>query len=71
MKKVFRVRCEVDSGYTVEHYDTYVFAYSEEEAAEVAVKYWNDKNWETVAHSYYVECICEEAFEVIGTERVY
>lgn len=27
MKKVFRVRCEVDNSCTIEKYDTYVFAH--------------------------------------------
>lgn len=72
MKKVYRVLCEVvDNGCTIERYNTYVFANGEEEAERVAVQYWNDKSWNTIASPCFVECICEEAFDVIGTERVY
>ena len=46
MKKVYRVLCEVDNGYTIERYNTYVFANGEEEAERVALQYWNDKKYE-------------------------
>ena len=71
MKKVYRVLCEVDNGCTIERYSTYVFANGEEEAERVAVQYWNDKDWNTIASPCYVECICEETFNVIGVEKVY
>ena len=46
-------------------------ANEEDEAERVAVQYWNDKSWNTIASPCYVECIYEETFDVIGTERVY
>ena len=71
MKKVFRVLCEVNNGCVIEKYNTYVFAYLESEAEEIACRYWEDMDLNTCANVLEVECIYNEKIEVIGTERVY
>ena len=71
MKKVFRVLCEVDNGLVVEKYNTYIFAYLDLEAEEIACRYWEGISPNICAHALEVECIFSEKIEVIGVERVY
>jgi len=71
MKKVFRVLCKVDNGFTVEKYNTYIFAYLDLEAEEIACRYWESISPNICAHALEVECIYSEKIEVIGVERVY
>lgn len=71
MKKIYRVLCKVDNGCTIEKYNTYVFAYLDLEAEEIACRYWEDTSPEVCAHAIEVECIYNEKIEVIGIERVY
>ena len=71
MKKVFRVLCEVDNGCTIEKYNTYIFAYLDLEAEEIACRYWEDMSPNNCVNALEVECIYNENIEVIGVERVY
>ena len=71
MKKVFRVLCKVDNGCTIEKYNTYVFAYLDLEAEEIACRYWEDISPSVCAYAIEVECICNRMISVIGAERVY
>ena len=71
MKKVWRVRCEVDDSLTIEKYDTYVFAHEVDEAERIACQYWEDRSRYNCARVVDIECLYEEEVLVIGTERVY
>ena len=71
MKKVYRVLCEVDSGWTIDSYNTYVFAYNENEATKIAEQYWRNKGYDFSASIVEVELIYDSEVKVIGVERVY
>ena len=71
MKKVYRVRCEVDNSCTIEKYDTYVFAHEVDDAERAACQYWEDRSRYNYARAIAVECLYEGEVVVIGAERVY
>lgn len=71
MKKVFRVLCEVDNGYTVEKYDTYAFGFNEDEARNAAVTYWENMSPSICVCTLEIELVYEKEVKVIGVERVY
>jgi hypothetical protein len=71
MKKVFRVLCEVDNGYAIEKYNTYVFGFNEDEAKNVAATYWEGISPNICVCALEIELICENEVKVIGAERVY
>ena len=71
MKKIYRVLCKVDNGCTIGKYNTYVFAYLDLEAEEIACRYWEDMSSDICVHALEVECIYSDKIEVIGVERVY
>ncbi len=55
-RELYRVTCEVDNGWTCEHYNVYVCASSHQQAIELAQSRWNS-SYDTTVEVKLVEMV--------------